>query len=713
MASNALRSTGGVGVHSTGPSKNPRKRHIHETPPAVMQVDYASAVQQDQAVESCPSSKRHRPAEWPLKSDIGREVASVKSKKLQTRSPPPQSKSRSKKSPRPSKFKEGSLNDKPSKHPPSAYIGQETAMEDYVKSAGEHLSKGGRVYDAGVEPIKPSGMFRFGKAIANALNPATVWQGINGIWREREQPVTAAKRVSQDRQDDLFRIYEDLKATGFNGINSPMTAGREVERSPVSGEVQTSGRTSFRDSAVDVGESRSSNRPSQELDAGKSLKAPVGDRKSRSVSPFLGANSGRRSLTHLRTPSFQEQRGAKSHIQLPSPWHWSSSTSDLPATKPVDNTMPTINPGIRRQPSKKDIARVYKLNKRVSDLELKLETARQELEQSLRDAPPVPSLPVTLDRKPFVPGNLPSLPSERTLSQYLGGRERTVPASVQANVGQNAMNKGQASRPESGQHASQVQSQPRNYPTDSTRDIKKSLRSGKAGESRTSYQNALKEQPITASSQTVIKKHRLPRVPSNTPRNSPKGPEAEVPSLPAPATIPDPSSIDQTGSLTSCVSPEDQVNFGKSAKDRINLEYPAATDVQLIDSSACQTTGDKNATRYLSAQHSKCPTSPSLRRPRVGSSTITRSQALKRGISPPPPSLASARKKRDIVDIENKPLQNTAVGRTSKLNYTSRATCNKPTTKTASEAGNTTQPTVNKPLPEIQKEDYQWDEDVF
>ena len=121
--------------------------------------------------------------------------------------------------------------------------------------------------------------------------------------------------------------------------------------------------------------------------------------------------SGRRSSLNLRTPSFQSLKKATSHIQLPSVKRNSTTLEVGDASQQV-----------KKQPSKKDLAKQQKLVKRVSNLELQLETARQELEKSLAstNATQPATQPIgKTTRKPFKPGALPSLPSERLLNAHV------------------------------------------------------------------------------------------------------------------------------------------------------------------------------------------------------------------------------------------------------------------------------------------------------
>ncbi|KAI7210675.1 hypothetical protein KC365_g15221 [Hortaea werneckii] len=100
------------------------------------------------------------------------------------------------------------------------------------------------------------------------------------------------------------------------------------------------------------------------------------------------------------------------------------SESSMSPTKPEPG-----HPGssmLKKSASRYDIKKQNRLSKRVSDLESKLRVAREELNEALVEASPMPKLgnryerftPVSTmksSRPTFIPGRLPTLPSERFL----------------------------------------------------------------------------------------------------------------------------------------------------------------------------------------------------------------------------------------------------------------------------------------------------------
>lgn len=177
---------------------------------------------------------------------------------------------------------------------------------------------------------------------------------------------------------------------------------------------QDSRPTSFRDSAIDIEDYRASIENKEDnrslVNDGEFMPAPNVPLISRSISPMPPA-SGRRSSLTLRTPSFQTLKKATSHIQLPSVKRHSAQSEASDASHQV-----------KKQQSKKDLAKQQKLVKRVSNLETQLETARRELELAISNAPATEAVEKST-KKTFKPGALPSLPSERILNAHISEQE--------------------------------------------------------------------------------------------------------------------------------------------------------------------------------------------------------------------------------------------------------------------------------------------------
>lgn len=167
-----------------------------------------------------PDSKRSRSSRWPQDKPPEGDRVAPKGRRSRRTISSPQQKRNSNSTPRSSKFLEGSMNDRVSDKPPSPYLGEEKATEQYT--ASQRASTRASVdtntyYDAGIEPGRSSGMYRFGKALVNAFNPSA-WRGFNGIWKEKDKAsVDPGKALMDERQEKAQKAYAELKRSGFRG----------------------------------------------------------------------------------------------------------------------------------------------------------------------------------------------------------------------------------------------------------------------------------------------------------------------------------------------------------------------------------------------------------------------------------------------------------------------------------------------------------------
>ena len=682
-----------------------------------------------------------RVEEWPLKRSDQAARADGVSQQANRKSPSPRQKRNSSSSTRPSRFIEGSMNDKVSQRPPSLYVREEEAMEQYTSANMEDVDM---VYDAGIESNKPSGMFRFGKAIASAFTSVNVWHSLNGIWKEREK-----EDQSKPEKDALKARaelkYAELKRSGYKGTQN--TPAR-----PVSQEVPAiryedtddSRRSSFRDSGVDVDEYRSSSdrkdsdqfiAPTDSLMPPPSLTAGH-----RSASPFSDASSGRRSSIRFHKASLEGLKRVKSQIHLPSIKRHAEDAQNVPSTETDD----AAAPGLRREASRKDIAKHYKLTQKVSDLENKLETARRELELSIQEAPPVPDLPARVGRKRFVPGALASLPSERRLTPQIKNDGTINGSNVQDATAVDAYNTNTSTDDKGhkkGKHDPKAQDghveaakqvlwnkrasdiAARNAAARKSKvlkadgDIEDNLdaEAVKGSVAKRKAENFRKSQEIKVSgshdSSAVHK--RPPKVYGKTPHNSPITNKNEVPPVPVKPAVFDPTKVDQAEVMAMRAIPDSHVPFGKAWDDLKNLRkmYPDATKVELEAYMSSQS-APKKVTDYTSVSHGDHPSSPFLGRPGSTSPMKTRARATKRGISPPPPSLSSAKKFHRDLDAEKSPTPaNKDSPRANEEEHPSAARA--PLENSEKRPGVATLASLDKPLPDIKPDEFEWDDDVF
>jgi hypothetical protein len=114
--------------------------------------------------DETPTSKRYRTSEWPLPS-----TATPK---------------------RPSRFLEGSMNDRISKKPPTPFIEPERPLSTITNRS---------------DTSRQSGMYKFGRTITAGFNPAN-WK----LW-SKTQPVVKDERTEQQRLWDVQKERADRK----------------------------------------------------------------------------------------------------------------------------------------------------------------------------------------------------------------------------------------------------------------------------------------------------------------------------------------------------------------------------------------------------------------------------------------------------------------------------------------------------------------------
>lgn len=540
------------------------------------------------------------------------------------------------------------MNDRVSRRPPSLYTREEEVMAQYVRNQGQPHADLDMDYDAGIESHKPSGVFRFGKAIANAFKPFTVWPG---AWKdkEKERSTSPEKNVLQERQAKAIEAYAELKKNGFKGTQTYSHHETQVAPKINLADIENQQTPHFRDSGIDMDDCRLPYEPNpndQLIGITEALLVPPPPKK-RSISPFSDVSSARKPSLNFRKPSLQGLKKVTSQIHL-SPVKRQSDTPTVPSieTEHVPESTTTAGPSLQRQPSRKDIAKHTRLSKKVSDLENKLETARRELELSISNAPPVPDLPSRIGRKPFMPGALPSLPSERNMSPQ---KDRsTQPISNDENPSL-----------ENDRSAGRIAYDAETFKQGTNIQDVLNLETAKA---KNRVRKASKAHETKAQTPTGVKKP-LPRIPSRTPRNSPLRPDENVPPVPSVAAA-------------SIVDP---------------MKNP-------------QPNAQSKVTDHTSVSHLDRVPSPFLGPPATASPMRTRSKASRRGISPPPPSLASAKKvKNGSEDAADTPTKIAAIPPGVDVDPVTSDAPRKSFDKTVMAGASL----------ESCKESFEWDDDVF
>ncbi|KAL8658767.1 MAG: hypothetical protein Q9226_000792 [Calogaya cf. arnoldii] len=709
------------------PWNNPKKR------PSISDLGHDSDAAQpalsqskEYKNEDTHPQKRSRAADWPLRSTDD-STDSVITHRPTIKGPlsPAQRRNQARKA-RPSVFLEGSMNDRVSKKPPSIYTGDDAAMEQYHNQSFTHaydshdtsaIHDDKAYYDAGIETAKPSGMYRFGKALASAFNPVSVWQGINGYWKVKDEHKQPEKGILHERKIKAERAYAELKKNGFKGTQP--FRGSSIDESGFS--EGTSHRhsidSSFRDSGVGFDQhlatTRSKNRQPTPAGSEDMLIASTLLRSRREMAPVAHEDTGRKTSLSLPRPSLQGLKKAKSHFNLSAPKRKAADAALLSANSEVPSET-NNNQRLTRQSSKKDSAKQRKLSKQVSNLESKLQTARRELELSRAQVPDVPQLPKS-GRKPFMPGALPSLPSE----SFMNSAEESFPAESDEWKASTPRNRsGQSSTPKKPAikaatarvtplkgKAQKKGEEP--APTSSSKKRKlsgeraadRSYRPGHSTDngSDSDWGMSVKKASRAHRVQDVVAGDKLTSKHSNV--GASKGAQKHslqvgpaVPPIPAPRTRFDPAKVDKQKLLAMRSVPKDNLPFGSHYDDIVNLqnEYPHVgqklLDEYLSDLSKTHKPGPNPISPPKAVRTEDTPG-----RARQACKNSSPNRLVVKNLSTIDEAITlDPSKDRSVPPLPLSPMKNTpTLSRTS-----------------------TAKPTV-KPLPEIQKEDYKWPEDVF
>lgn len=345
---------------------------------------------------------------------------------------------------RPSKFQEGSMNDKPSAKPPSVFIrslsnenlgpmdaGVDTLMDAYHESTAAHEDElYGMVISADKElpPIpvasgKESGLYRFGRMFATSkFNPYNLVNAWSRTWKEAEEDLTIENiernRRKAAQKEEAERRYAELKKAGQLGQGSKVyTVVHRPDAEPNADQLRDNAEQT--DEQLEIEADAGMFSPSQLLPPPQvaqidhSLTTAAEESQDKTVKQ-------RKSVFHIRKPSLPNLKRASSIYNLAS--HSRQSSSSLSPDKQA-----AVGAPLKKSQSKKDLHRQQKLNKKVSDLESQLQRVRQELADAINNASPMPELPTRFQkytpngksisvRSKFVPGKLPTLPSERLLN---------------------------------------------------------------------------------------------------------------------------------------------------------------------------------------------------------------------------------------------------------------------------------------------------------
>ncbi|KAL8816331.1 MAG: hypothetical protein Q9191_008351, partial [Dirinaria sp. TL-2023a] len=581
--------------------------------------------------------------------------------------------------------------------------------------------------------------------------PISAW---NRLWREEEKVNDPQQKILQDRQAKAEKAYAELKRSGFKGTQVTPTAALPIETPTTQHDSAplNSQTTSFRDSAIDVDDLRPSGESKRDSRAVDEVMPAPSIPFTRAISP-MPSTSGRRASLNLRTPSLNTLKRVGSHLQLPSSKRHSAQESIFSTTESVNS-----DASLRKQPSKKDLLKQQRLHKKVSNLEAKLEAARRELEEAQGLVPETTSTAPT--RKAFTPGALPSLPSERLLKDNVdgaSGANSQVPIAPKVDTLPGANLRSKFS----------VNMSPETKTTGHTSRKRKSsqmnnviifpnlaVKPAEGGDS--AAPESVSKRPRN-SPKTVAPKSKprpLPRTQSEHDIHDPQKPESRkratateppVPALPPPF---DPSQVDRIKIMMMRNSSDyGEIPFGRSPMDAMNLRkaYPLITDEQ-VDEVLGRRASDLKTTDFTSTAHhapktnnNRAPTTPTVDvRPRSVSPTtkdgfkpsISKSSLRSRGRVPVPNNTPTSARKtaqeqfeeiaHEAADRSKEEMEMNGAaaggGEEEKDTVAPLPPSSEPATKGLPpypKDPSVTVQTQGKPLPGVQREEYQWDEDVF
>lgn len=387
----------------------------------------------DAQSDASHDDKRHRSGEWPSIPTSSASVGDSRMWGARTSSLPRGVRGGRPGLPRsPSKFIEGSMNDRISLKPSHEYLGIFDSMDvdgadigkievptDSKKSQSGSTTSAASAKTDKAKHARSSSIFRFGKSLASAFNPSN-WKTSTKYPEDSSSP-DHQRKVEKEREAkaaEIERIYQEMKAGGYfekhtTHLGPPKRGPNEVKH----------------DSGAFV------NRMS--VDTGSVATPRKSNGQSFDLSPLAPQSQHGHHLQTLSPGTDGETSGLKVNLKRLSKMSTTSQVSldgigpsPIPAPSPIPmDPDQNILQQVRRVPSRKDIQRQQKLAKKVSDLEGKLDIARKQLSDALNEPMPViaPGAKFAVNgRYAFTPGALATLPSERLLNTYVGPRPQDM-----------------------------------------------------------------------------------------------------------------------------------------------------------------------------------------------------------------------------------------------------------------------------------------------
>lgn len=415
----------------------------------------------EQEDEGLSVRKRHRNRDWPLPNasqdapsgaPLRPRPSAPHSPKYRRRTSSVQGRQRTSHH-KTSSFIEGSMTDRVSRPPPAIYTEYEARMDGFAAER-QDTARGLSRTDSGsfvppaegsaktsstgakVETQKPSSIYRFGMNMKSAFNPSTWKQLFSKSGKEQKTQKNSDTAVGQDA-GTMFAIaarneaYQQLRAsanfkahtTQSSRFPPPQSMTRDSSRPA---QKHASAGVPPHQSSVPLPHHAQPETPREEKRYGRFYARSMRDGEE--IHEEVDSRAPSRCSIAQSLPVSKEKKKRNS-FSFARPNF--TRNSALASTSVVSLTDAH---GLKRMPSKKELAESQKLVSKISNLEFQLSEAKRKLEAlkrepippatmkglatTLRERPAVEFTdePPRVGRRRFVPGALATLPSERFLN---------------------------------------------------------------------------------------------------------------------------------------------------------------------------------------------------------------------------------------------------------------------------------------------------------
>ena len=259
---------------------------------------------------------------------------------------------------------------------------------------------------------KPSGLFRFGKTVASTFNPVQIWQRVSTNWKEAKEEVFREEQEAYERKEAERALREQRRIKAEEEYAALKKGGRlgalgtqnlqEGKKIYAPGYTQGTDVSTIQNEEPRVAgkgiidESLMSTDPStrrESVNKEPSKPQAFAQTTTSSMNVMNQALQQKNTSSHSRKSSFIDLRKVQSELHMRTKRKSArESLSPVKAEQPYDPNTKHVIPSndnssraLRKAHSKRDLAKQQRLNKRVSNLEMKLAEARRELQEAMAD----------------------------------------------------------------------------------------------------------------------------------------------------------------------------------------------------------------------------------------------------------------------------------------------------------------------------------------